>query len=156
MARVIGEIKPDWSVVRYETPEDFKYCEEKSGVYELCRGLMALDEEFNPAHTISQIMVLLNSNNPQARIRIYPCITDTPDLEELVSKINPRFINNEWHIFPNYAQMVKKVAKDYSEWLQYTEEKEAYDSEGIWSSTDAGYNLVFPIWRDVERIINKD
>ncbi len=159
MAKVIGQpIKPDWSVVRYETEGDFEYLHKtfddwraKTGIYELCKGLQNYDEEFNPKQTFSLIMILINANNSQVKIRMYPFITDTEmeDLSKLVSKINKRFINDEWHTFPSYEKMVKRVAKDYDEWLQYAGEKEAWDAEELWSSTDAGYKLVFPIWRYV-------
>ena len=156
MARIIGQpIKPDWSLVRYETPEDFKHTKDKSGVYELCRGLMALDDEFNPMQTISYIVVQLSTNNSKVILRITPCINGTPGLEDLVAKIKPEFIDDEYHEFPYYEEMVRTVATDYDEWLRYTREKQEYDSEGTWSPTDVGYGLVFPIWRDVEKIINE-
>lgn len=154
MARIIGDqIKPDWCVVRYETPEDFKHSKDKSGVYELCKGLITLDDEFNPMHTISYVIVQMSANYSRVRLKITPCTDGTPGLEDLVAKINHEFIDDEWHEFPNYEEMVRTVAADYDEWLQYACEKEAWDSEQLWSSTDAGYTLVFPIWRDVDKII---
>lgn len=161
MAKVIGEIKPDWSVVKYETETDYRVLHKTfedlkatTGIYELCRGLQALDDEFNPNHTISQINVILNANNPFVRIKMTPCITDMAELRGLVTKINKHFINDEWFTFPSYEKMVKRVATDYDEWLQYASEKKEWDLEQTWSPTDSGYNLVFPIWRDVQRIIN--
>ncbi|MBI4918400.1 hypothetical protein HY837_00595 [archaeon] len=164
MARIVGEIKPDWTVVKYETKEDFEEIKEKGSIYDLCRGLISADLviDANPKGSnyvkdgTCFVMVRLNLDSIKARVKISPQILDFPGLEGLVAKINPQFIDKEWHEFSSYEKMVEQVAKDHSDWVVYSKEKNDFDVDELWSPTDAGYNLVFPIWRDVERILFKN
>ncbi len=164
MARIVGEIKPDWTIVKYETEDDFKEIKEKGSIYDLCRGLISADLVLDASPKESDyvkdgtcfLMVRLNMDSIKARVKISPQILDFPGLEGLAAKLNKNFVDREWHEFPSYEKMVEQAAKDYQDWVIYSEEKNDWDTEKLWSPTDAGYNLVFPIWRDVEKILFKN
>lgn len=168
--RVIGNIKPDWTVVKYETEEDFKEIKEEEDkkygvIFELCRGLInydfVIDEKPESSNYIKYgtcfIQVRMFMDSPKVKVKISPKIKDFDSLEGLVRRIKnfDLFANRKWHEFKDYEIMIKQISNDYYDWVEYTKKKIAWDEKGEWDSTLLGYELLFPIWRDIEKIIFK-
>ncbi|MBI5065002.1 hypothetical protein HZA97_02090 [Candidatus Woesearchaeota archaeon] len=129
--KVVGEIKPDWTVVKYETEADFKEAGEKGFIFDLCRGLInydfVLDASTEQSNYVKDgtcfMMVRINLDSVKVKLKISPMIKGFKDLEEVVKNINPEFIDKQWHEFKGYEEMVKQAAKDYGNWAIYTEQK---------------------------------
>ncbi|PIN81086.1 hypothetical protein COV11_02685 [Candidatus Woesearchaeota archaeon CG10_big_fil_rev_8_21_14_0_10_30_7] len=153
MAIIIGNIKPDWTVIKYDSSEV-----NGRNIYGFCSNLISADLVIggNLEHVsdgLYDLIFRIDMDKPKVLLKVHPDDDDNVLLRMIDAG---KYQDTVWHEFIDYETMIQSVASDYEDWVKLSNLRELFKTSEEWISTNLGYEVLFPPYDDIEEIIFKN